>query len=58
LCQKNKKNIGNMNIKPVLNKTSPKAHAVSEFGVLDIPGKLVKYVVHLSKKNLNFFKFS
>jgi hypothetical protein len=39
------KNIGKMNLKPILNKTSPWAHTKSEFGMFDVPGKLVKYVV-------------
>jgi hypothetical protein len=38
-----------MNLIPVLKKTSPRAHTELEFDVLGIPGKHVKYVVHLSK---------
>jgi hypothetical protein len=34
----------------VLNKTSPQAHTESELGVLGVHGKLVKYVVHSSKR--------
>jgi hypothetical protein len=34
----------------VLNKTSPWAHTKSELDVLGIAGKLVEYVVHLSKR--------
>jgi hypothetical protein len=30
----------------VFNKNSPRAHTESELGVLDVHGKLVKYVVH------------
>jgi hypothetical protein len=40
------------------NKNSPRAHTESELGMLGVHGKLVKYVVHLSKrKNLkkNYF---
>jgi hypothetical protein len=46
-----------MNLILVLNKTSPQAHTESELGTLNVPGKLVKYVVHSSKKNLkkNYF---
>jgi hypothetical protein len=33
-----------------LNKTSPRAHIESKLDVLGIPGKLVKYVVHSSKR--------
>jgi hypothetical protein len=37
----------------VFNKNSPWAHTESEMGVLGVHGKLVKYVVHWSKrKNL------
>jgi hypothetical protein len=32
------------------NKTSPWAHVESELDMLGIPGKHVKYVVHLSKR--------
>jgi hypothetical protein len=38
-----------MNLKPILNKTSPRAHTESEFDVLGVPRKLVKYAVHSSK---------
>jgi hypothetical protein len=42
-----------MNLKSILNKTSPQVHTVSEFEVFDIPRKLVKYLVHLSnRKNI------
>jgi hypothetical protein len=43
----------------LINKTSPQAHTKLELDVLGIFGKLVKYVVHLSKrknwKKLFFF---
>jgi hypothetical protein len=38
-----------------LNKNSPWAHTESELEVLSVHGKLVKYVVHLSKKKNNNF---
>ena len=38
-----------MNLIPVLNKTSPQAHMELELDMFGIHGKLVKYVVHLSK---------
>jgi hypothetical protein len=41
---------GKMNIKLVLNKPSPRAHMESELDVLGVPGKLLKHVIHLSKK--------
>jgi hypothetical protein len=34
----------------VFNKNSPRAHMESELGVLGVHGKLVKYVVHSSKR--------
>jgi hypothetical protein len=43
------KNIGIMNLKPILNKTLPQAHMELEFDVLGVPGQFVKYIVHLSK---------
>ena len=43
-----------MNLKPILNNTSPQAHTESKLDVL--PKKLVKYVVHLFLK-INKKKF-
>jgi hypothetical protein len=40
-----------MNLKPILNRTSPWAHTKSELDMFGIPGKLVKYGVHSSEKN-------
>jgi hypothetical protein len=51
-CRSSSKNIGKINLIPILNKTSPKAHTESELDVLGVPGKLVKYVVHsFTRKN-------
>jgi hypothetical protein len=45
-------------LKLVFNKNLPRAHTESELGVLGVHGKLVKYVVHLSKrKNLKKYIF-
>jgi hypothetical protein len=41
---------GKMSLIPVLNKTSPWAHTELELDVLGVHGKLVKNVVHLSKR--------
>jgi hypothetical protein len=41
-----------MNLKPVLNKTSPQAHTELELDILGVPRKLVKYVVQLSKRKI------
>jgi hypothetical protein len=38
------------NLKSILNKTSPRVHMELELGVLGVLKKLVKYVVHSSKR--------
>jgi hypothetical protein len=45
-CRSSSENIGKMSLIPVFNKNSPWAHTESEFDVLGVPGKLVKYAVH------------
>jgi hypothetical protein len=45
-CRSSSENIGKMNLIPILNKNSPRAHTELELDVLGVPGKLVKYVVH------------
>jgi hypothetical protein len=58
-CRSSLENSGKMSLILVFNKNSPQAHTESELGVLSVHGKLVKYVVHLSKgkieKRLFFF---
>jgi hypothetical protein len=49
-CKSSSKNTGKMSLIPVLRKTSPRAHRESELDVLGVHGKLVKYVVHSSKR--------
>jgi hypothetical protein len=49
-CRSSLENTGKMNLIYVLNKTSPRAHTELELDMLGVPGKLVKYVVHLSKR--------
>jgi hypothetical protein len=49
-CRSSSQNTGKMNLIPVLNKTSPRAHMELELDVLGVPGKLVKYVVHSAKR--------
>jgi hypothetical protein len=39
-----------MNLVPILNKTSPRAHMESELEVFGVPKELVKYVVHCPKE--------
>jgi len=50
-CRSSSLNTRKINLIPTLNKTSPWAHMESELGVLGVSGKLVKYIVHLSKRN-------
>jgi hypothetical protein len=57
-CRSSSKNRGKMNLIPVLNKTSPRAHMELELGVLGVPRKLVKYVVHSTKKIEKLFFFT
>jgi hypothetical protein len=49
-CRSSSKNTGKMSLIPIFNKNSPQAHTKSELDVLGVHGKLVKYVVHLSKR--------
>jgi hypothetical protein len=49
-CRSSLGNTGKMSLIPVFNKNLPRAHMESELDVLGIHGKLVKYVVHLSKR--------
>jgi hypothetical protein len=37
-------------LKPILNNTSPQAYIELEFNVFGVPRKLLKYVVHSSKR--------
>jgi hypothetical protein len=55
-CRSSSKNIGKMNIKSILNKTSPQAHTDLEYDVLGIPGKLIKY--SLRSKSLKCFDWN
>jgi hypothetical protein len=49
-CRSSSKNTGKMSLIPIYNKNSPQAHTESELGVLGVHKKLVKYVVHSSKR--------
>jgi hypothetical protein len=44
------KNTGKMSLILVFNKNSPWAHTESEFDMLGVYGKLVKYAIHLCKR--------
>jgi hypothetical protein len=49
-CRSSSENIGKMNLIPVLNKTSSLNHTKLKLDMLDVSRKLVKYVVHSSKR--------
>jgi uncharacterized protein YcfL len=49
-CRSSLENTRKMSLILVLNKNSPRAHMESELVVLGVHGKLVKYVVHSSKR--------
>jgi hypothetical protein len=49
-CRSFLENRGKMSLIPIFNKNSPRDHTELEFDVLGVHGKLVKYVVHLSKR--------
>jgi hypothetical protein len=57
-CRSSLENTGKMSLIPFCNKNSPRAHMESELDVLGIHRKLVKYVVHSSKRKklkINYF---
>jgi hypothetical protein len=49
-CRSSLESTGKMSLILVFNKNSPRAHTELELGVLGVHGKLVKYVVHSSKR--------
>jgi hypothetical protein len=49
-CRSSSKNTGKMSLIPIFNKNSPWAHTESELDVLGVHRKLVRYVVHSSKR--------
>jgi hypothetical protein len=49
-CRNSLENIGKMSSIPVFNKNSPWAHTELELDVLGVHKKLMKYVVHWSKR--------
>jgi hypothetical protein len=51
-CRSSLENTRKMSLIPVFNKNSPQAHMELELGLLGVHGKLVKYVVHLSKRKI------
>jgi hypothetical protein len=50
VCRSSLEYTWKMSLILVFNKNSPRAHMESELGALGVHGKLIKYVVHLSKK--------
>jgi hypothetical protein len=51
-CRSFSENIGKMTFIPIFNKNLPRAHMELEFDMLGVDGKLVKYVVHSSKRKI------
>jgi hypothetical protein len=49
-CRSSLENTRKMSLIFIFNKNLPLAHTESEFNVLGVHGKLVKYVVHSSKR--------
>jgi hypothetical protein len=49
-CRSSSENTRKMILIPFFNKNSPRAHTESELDVLGVHGKLVKYVIHSSKR--------
>jgi hypothetical protein len=49
-CRSSLENTRKMNLIPVFNKNLPQAHTKLELDVLGVHGKLVKYIIHLSKR--------
>jgi hypothetical protein len=49
-CRSSSKNTGKMSLMLVFNKNLPRDHTESELDELGVHGKLVKYVVHSSKR--------
>jgi hypothetical protein len=49
-CRSSLENTWKRSLIPVFNKNSPRAHTKSELDVLGVHGKLVKYLVHSSKR--------
>jgi hypothetical protein len=49
-CRSSSENIEKMSLIPVFNKILPRAHTELELDMLGVHGKLVKYVVHSSKR--------
>jgi hypothetical protein len=50
-CRSSSKNTRKMNLQSILNENSPWAHTELELDVLGVAGKLIKYVVHSSKRS-------
>jgi hypothetical protein len=49
-CRSSSKNIGKMSLITLFNKNLPQVYTELELDVLGVHGKLVKYVVHSSKR--------
>jgi hypothetical protein len=51
-CRSSSKNTGKMSLIPIFNKKSPQVCTELEFDMLGVHRKLMKYVVHLSKRKI------
>jgi hypothetical protein len=51
-CRSSLENTRKLSLEPVLNKNLPWIHTELKLDVLGVAGKLVKYVVHSSKKKM------
>jgi hypothetical protein len=51
-CRSSLENTRKMSLIPIFNTNSPSAHKESELDMLGVHRKLVKYVVHTSKRKI------
>jgi hypothetical protein len=49
-CRSSSKNTGKMSLIPIFNRNLPRAHMEVKLDMLGVHRKLVKYVVHFSKR--------
>jgi hypothetical protein len=57
-CWSSSLNTRKMNLKPVLNQTSPQAHTESKLDMFGVSKKLVRYVVQKKKLKKKLFFFT
>jgi hypothetical protein len=49
-CRNSSKNASKIKLQPIMNKNSPQTNIESKIDMLGVAGKLVKYVIYLSKR--------